>query len=249
MAYPFVQAKHYHAGGNRPIHRVVIHDMEYPEKPSAAEDVARIFAQGSRVASAHYCVDNDSIVQCVHDGDVAYHAPPNTHSIGIEHAGYANQKAAGWADPYSEAMLQRSAALTALLCHEYDLPIVWLSVADLQAGKRGITSHNNVSLAFHKSTHTDPGPTFPVAHYLELVRWAYAGGGQPAPIPPEEDDAMKMITANDDSTAGIWLLTVDGRGHPQRANLSPDEFWGLVAADVKLVKMPVAELRKIPEAA
>jgi murein L,D-transpeptidase YcbB/YkuD len=47
---------------------------------------------------------------------------------------------------------------------------VWLYPADLQAGRRGITSHDNVSKAFRRSTHWDPGEGFNIQRYLRLVR-------------------------------------------------------------------------------
>ena len=46
---------------------------------------------------------------------------------------------------------------------------MWLYPPDLRSGRRGITSHANVSLAFRRSDHMDPGPNFPVERYLRLV--------------------------------------------------------------------------------
>jgi N-acetyl-anhydromuramyl-L-alanine amidase AmpD len=168
-SYPFVQAKHYRRGGNTPVSRLVIHDMEAPEKATTAESVAAYFAKGTVVSSCHYCIDSDSIIQCVREEDVAFHAPPNTGSIGLEHAGYARQTAEEWIDAYSMAMLRLSAGLAADICRRHNLPLVWLSPADLLAGHRGITSHANVSKAWRRSTHTDPGPNFPVDFYLSLI--------------------------------------------------------------------------------
>lgn len=172
MTYPFAQARNFTKTGGRQIDLVVVHDMEAPEVPGTARQVAQWFASPTApVASAHYCVDDQIIVQCVRDEDVAWHAPgANARGIGIEHAGYANQTSAQWDDPYSRAMLSLSAKLTASLCVRYRIPAVWLSSADLLAGKRGITSHVNVSQAWHKSNHSDPGPGFPVARYIQLVQ-------------------------------------------------------------------------------
>lgn len=166
----FIPAKHFRQGGNLPLTRIVIHDMEYPEKPDAAEAVAQIFHTSDRVSSAHYCVDNNSIVRCVQDDDTAYHAPPNQHSIGIEHAGYARQTTGDWLDEYGTKMLRdQSAPLVRGLCDRYGIPKRWLTVEQIRAGWHGVTSHNNVSLAFHQSTHTDPGPNFPIDQYMEWV--------------------------------------------------------------------------------
>lgn len=184
----FVQARHYTPGGNLPPTRIVVHDEEYQDKPTAAEEIAAFFAgPNAPQASAHAAVDNNSIVGCVHEADTAWHAPPNKGSLGIEHSGYSSQSADTWADPYNEAMLCLSAKLCADWCRRYDIPVVWLSVDDLLAGKRGITSHNNVSQAWHQSDHSDPGPNFPVAHYLELVNAELSPQPQPGPTPQEHD--------------------------------------------------------------
>ena len=48
----------------------------------------------------------------------------------------------------------------------------WLVAADLVRGRRGITSHAEVSLAYRKSDHWDPGPGFPIDEFLGRVRSA-----------------------------------------------------------------------------
>jgi hypothetical protein len=168
----FVEAKNKRIGRREPIELVVLHTMEAGEKPDTAERVAAWFAgPHAPMASAHYCVDSDSIVQCVKESDTAFHAPgANANGIGIEHAGYARQTPEDWADPYSQTMLRRSAELTASLCKRHGLPVTYVDKAGLLAKQRGITTHHDVSLAFRRSTHTDPGKSFPMESYLEMVR-------------------------------------------------------------------------------
>ena len=175
---PFVSAKHQHVlwpARRKTTDWIVVHCMQNAEKPEAAEDVALWFAGRSRfeapVASCHFCVDSNSVVQCVREGDVAWHAPGANHNgIGIEHAGRSEQTAADWSDSYSTTMLEISAKLAAKLAAAYNIPISWVAPDELRAGVRGFTSHANVSLAFGKSSHHDPGLHFPVAPYLERVR-------------------------------------------------------------------------------
>lgn len=164
---------------------IVIHAMEYPEKPDSAEWCARFFAglEGpAPKASAHACVDSDSIVQCVPWEQVAWHAPgANQWGIGIEHAGMSRQSIAEWQDSYSAAMLDLSAWLCAELCALFAIPIDFLDSDELAAAgeaARGITTHAQVSKAFKKSDHTDPGPSFPMGDYLRLVsKYALDAGG------------------------------------------------------------------------
>lgn len=169
---PFVQARNYTHGRSNPIDLIVIHTMESPEKPDTAESVAAWFAgPNAPQASAHYCIDADSIVACVRDTDVAWHAPGANHNgLGLEHAGRAAQSAAEWNDDYSSRLLDLSSELVAQKCAKYDIPAVWLSPAQLRAGKRGITGHVQVSEAFKRSDHTDPGKSFPVEAYIARVR-------------------------------------------------------------------------------
>lgn len=171
MAYPFVESPHINRTGGRRIDLIVIHTMEMDEKSDTAESVAQWFRDPGSKVSAHYCVDNDSIVQCVRDQDIGWHAPGANHNgIGIEHAGRARQTRREWSDAYSTAMLDRSATLVADLCRKYEIPVTWLDAADLRAGKRGITTHRAVSDAFKRGSRWDPGVGFPVERYLALVR-------------------------------------------------------------------------------
>lgn len=168
----FIQARNFTRGRSNPIDVLVVHTMESPEKPDTAEAVARWFAGSTAPqASAHYCIDSNSIVQCVQDNDVAWHAPGANHNgLGFEHAGRAAQGPAQWSDDYSTKCLELSAGLAARKCVEYRIPVVWLSVSDLLAGRRGITGHLQVSQAFKRSDHHDPGTQFPIERYLRLIR-------------------------------------------------------------------------------
>lgn len=168
----FLQARNFTPVNERQIDLVLIHDMEYPETPQGAEWCAAFFAAPNAPrASAHYSIDSDSIVQSVRESDVAWHAPGANHNgLGIEHAGYARQTRAQWLDVYSRAQLALSAKLVARLCSTYGIPILWVDPDGLRAGERGITGHRDVSMAFGRSSHWDPGPNFPQNVYLDLVR-------------------------------------------------------------------------------
>lgn len=176
---PFLQAKGYTAvpiTKPRRITLIVIHTMEYPERPQGAEWCAGFFTNpigpgGKPVsASAHYAVDQDSIMQCVRDRDCAWGAPgANSNGIHIEHVGYASQTAAQWQDEPSRATLRLSARLVRKLCAKYTLPMGLLTPEEVRAGRSGICGHDAVSKAFG-GTHWDPGPNFPWATYLNLIR-------------------------------------------------------------------------------
>lgn len=181
MQIPFVEAANYtrvDPAKPRRIDLIVIHSMEAPEKGDTAESVARYFQRESVKASAHYCIDSNSIVQCVHDEDVAWAAPGGNHQgLHVEHAGFAKQTDKEWRDEYGMSMLRLSAALVAERCVEYNVPPIWRDQSDLKQGgalARGITSHANITLAFKKGTHTDPGSGFPIVMYCDMVIAAIA---------------------------------------------------------------------------
>jgi N-acetyl-anhydromuramyl-L-alanine amidase AmpD len=173
QVWPFIAARWYTRVGasvGRKVRLVVIHDMEFPEKLTAAEDVARYFNTTNTKASAHICVDANSIVQCVYDSDVAYAAPGANHDgIQIELAGYGSQTREQWLDTYSVAVLTYAADATSQYCTKYSIPAVHLTNAQLKAGKKGIIGHYQASEVYKKSDHTDPGKNFPWDVFITMV--------------------------------------------------------------------------------
>lgn len=174
---PFIAAQHLTPVTDRPIDLVVLHSTEGSEVGGAARGVALWFAGKTKYpapqSSAHYVTDNAVIVQCVREGDVAWHAPGANHNgIGIEQVGFAKQSPADWNDPYSAAELGLSAGLCAGICARHKIPVVFVNAAGLLRGERGITTHAEVTKAFRASTHTDPGVHFPMDAYLARVRAA-----------------------------------------------------------------------------
>lgn len=182
-AIPYVEAANWSRSVvAQPKWWIVLHCMEWPEKLDSAEWCAGFFRDQKpndvTRTSAHACVDADTVVQCVPWDRVAWHAPgANQYGIGIEHAGYARQLASDWADAYSVRMLDLSAWLTAQLCAKFRIPTDFVDADGLRAGERGVTTHAEVSKAWKKSTHMDPGPGFPIGNYLRAVAQYSPGSG------------------------------------------------------------------------
>lgn len=179
-------AAHTMTGSNKPVHRIVLHSTVSPCEQGGAAKVARYFRSPESGGSAHYVVDPGVVLQVVYDSVIAEHAPPNPHSLGIEMCDMPAGTLVRWDDPATDLhstrknplrwiepnhrkMLRRVALLTAELCLAYDVPVVFLSSADLVAGKHGITTHANVSMAWNQSTHWDPG-LWPKRSFMRQVR-------------------------------------------------------------------------------
>jgi len=202
----FVQASGYTKGrADGPPIWNVIHDMEAHETPTTAEATAEYFATGAggRSVSSHYCGDNDSVVQCVLLKDVAWtvgNRAGNYRGINWELAGFASQTREQWLDPFGVAMLNRIAPIIRSDSARYGIPHVRLSIAELRAFKPGLTSHNDLGIAFGGTDHTDPGPNFPWDYLLELL----TGGDD---MTPEEHQMLKDIH--------YLLFTLDSAPRPE----------------------------------
>ncbi len=210
-----VQARWYHKGRLSPIRLIVIHDMEWMERPTTAEDCAQMFKTQGTQASAHVCVDNNTVVRCVDDADTAWAAPgANADGLQMELAGYGHQTRAQWLDPYSKAMLELAAQVCADWCTKYKIPVRKLSQAELKAGRRGFTCHADVSAVYKRSDHGDPGKNFPWEYLLQRVK-EIQGGDPPvkgdAPVAPEWPGRyLKTGVVGDDVKA--WQRQMRARG-------------------------------------
>ena len=208
--WPLVQAKNYKNTNGRKIRVVVIHDMEAPEKTTTAENVAKWFAGSTApMASAHLCIDSDSIVRSVKDEDVAYHAPgANNDGIGLELAGYARQTENEWLDTYSKAVLENAAKACAQYSLKYGVPVVHLSNSELGSGKKGFVGHRQVSATYKKSDHADPGENFPWTYFMQRINFwlPYYKNGRKWPSQPAPA-AIKTVKVGDKipGTNDRWL--------------------------------------------
>lgn len=190
---PFGGVPANHSGqDNHPPTRVVIHSAVIPCEPGRARQLCEWNARGATGGSWHYATDPSGAYQASWDRFVCWHAPPNSRSLGIEMADYPGARPTGrtraalhalrkswrWAGKNHRAMLEHTAWLTARLCLAYDLPPVFLSARDLRAGRKGVTTHANVSQAWRQSTHWDPG-WWPRRRFMRRVRHHYQEGRKP----------------------------------------------------------------------
>lgn len=156
---------------NKPIKRVVIHGTVSPCERGGARKISNYFKITNRPSSAHYVVDPGEILQCVYDSVVAFHAPPNHGSIGVELCDPVVGSIDRWDDLEHREMLLRATFLVARLCLAYDVPIRKVGRIGLRLGRKGITGHVDVGKAFGQTSHWDPG-AFPWRRFIADVRSA-----------------------------------------------------------------------------
>jgi hypothetical protein len=168
LATSYVKAKYGYPTRSNRIRLIVVHDMESAVSNQTAESCARYFQTITRPASAHYCVDPDSIVQCWPDMGTAFHAPgANNDGLGIEMAGFARNSRQDWLNEH--AVLERCAKLVIDRARAHNVPLVHLTDQQLAAGYAGIVDHSAVSRTYKRSDHSDTGPNFPWDVFMGLV--------------------------------------------------------------------------------
>jgi N-acetylmuramoyl-L-alanine amidase CwlA len=156
--HPEFIAARWSGGRQDKIKWIVMHSAVCACREGAARGVALYFARTDRPASAHYSVDPGHIVQSVADHTVAYHCGYNEGSIAVEMCEMPDQaNIERWDDAEHRRMERRAAKLVAKLCLAYNIRPYYVSRVGLLLGIKGITTHRQMSLAFKKSTHWDPG--------------------------------------------------------------------------------------------
>lgn len=226
MSEPPITIRAIHDSGpfNGTPNRVVIHatnsGVGFPRSsaPGTAHGTAVYFTQKASGGSAHYICDAGGDEQhCVPDNTIAWHAPPNDHSIGIEiNADGGDPKVAPtdysraqWLSAQCWPGVALAARRTAELCDRFNIPKVRLSVADLRAGRHGICGHVEVSQAFGLTDHSDPGPNFVWPEFMAAVTGV--APSPPAPRKPHpEEDLMYIKCQPDKSKPDVWTALLTG---------------------------------------
>ncbi len=174
--------QNYQAAGRTTADHVVIHTTQ-----GSYAGTLSWFKNPDAQVSAHYVLRSSDghVAQMVDEKNVAWHDKCfNETTVGIEHEGYI-EKPALW---YTEVMYTESAKLTSYLCDKYRIP--------KELGP--IVGHGE---APDCSDHTDPGPGWDWAHYIDLVK---TGGGQFA-ASDVVVDAPATLTSGDRATVTVTI--------------------------------------------
>lgn len=146
------------------------------------------FQNPTRLASAHYGIEDDEIHQYVQEQDTAWHASNltiNRESIGIEHSG-GNLLPDGTRRKPSELTHQTSGKLIGEICRRYNIPI-----------------DNEHILPHNKYSNTQCPGTLDIPLLISIAK----GSGQP--VPPMNDDLKKILDHYKVKSADELISMVD----------------------------------------
>ena len=249
MSYTYVPGFLGHTSGpNGPITRVVMHGTVSGCHVGGAMENAHYFQSASSGGLAHYVVDPSAVVQCARENVTTWHAPPNHGSIGIELTDPQSGPGSRWRDSNHQAMLKVAAALVHDVCIRNAVPMSYADHNRLVMGRHGITTHNDVSLAYHQSDHTDPGPDFPMSAFIALVN-GHSGGPPhqpPAPAPvPKQYPVLRIGSTGTGVRRLQFLLRISADGiYGQQTASSVSKFQSTVGITADGIAGPVT-LHKI----
>ena len=186
------------------INSIVIHDTE----ESYANTIAT-FQNPASYVSANYVIQSSTgdITEMVRPRDVAWAVGDwyyNTHSISIEHEGFAAEGSV-W---YTQVMYKASATLVRYLAHRFHVPLDRLH----------IIGHDNVAGpadAYTAAQHWDPGPFWNWNYYMSLLHGTSqqaerAAGGSAKP------DGHRAVTIDPDFATNEPPVTDCSSGTCQR---------------------------------
>src|SRR5690554_2760769 len=120
--------------------------------------------------SSHYYVDETAIVQSLDTDLRAHHVGSrigNDGGIAYEITGLINWSRKRW---LSSVAWGKLGAAIARDCAAHGIPVRLCTVADLRAGRGGIMTHDQARQAWGGTTHTDPGPDFPLDHLIKIIK-------------------------------------------------------------------------------
>lgn len=162
------------SSGKRSMDKVNLIVLHSTEGDSINGAIGTFAAEGAG-GSTQIVAGEKGAVRILPDDVIPCGAPgANTQGLHIEMVGFANWSTSQWMT--RQKTLACAARNVADWCAKYGIPARFVDAAALLQGASGITTHVEVSKAWKKSNHYDPGPSFPLSHFLSMVSSALSGG-------------------------------------------------------------------------
>ena len=188
---PFIPAKGYSAGRNSGA--VIYLGIHTAEGATTRESLGSYFA-GTTKGSSNAGMDERGVggyAEYVRYADTPWTNPPiNSRSDTLEICGFAHWTAQEWGS--KPVLLDGVAHWIAWRAAVRGIPLVHRHDGDIGTGVFG---HADVNAAWHKSTHTDPGPNFPWA--TVMAKAANISQTPPASTPWFTRDLGRGMTGGD----------------------------------------------------
>lgn len=171
-------------GGPRPVSGIIgvcIHTTEN-DATSRAQDVAQ-YQLDSKTGSYHVIVDSSGTALRCNTDDWRTWSTGNKGNDVLLHLSFVAR--ARWTSNEwmrHEHMLDDAARYAAHWCAQHDIPVRAVDGDGLRRMEHGITTHD-ATRAWGGTTHTDPGPGFPMDSFLAKIRAELDHDDHP--IPPE----------------------------------------------------------------
>lgn len=165
---PYVQGRNAHSDADGTKYGIAIHNTA---NDATAEGEASYATRRTDGVSAHFYVDNNSVIQSLDTRDRAGHAGStngNQHAVAVEITGTNDKSRAWWLANVAWDQLGR---VLAQVCRTYNIQVRRANVAEMDSNPRvrAFYSHNDMRLAWGGTTHTDPGPNFPWDRLFQAV--------------------------------------------------------------------------------
>ena len=143
---------------------IVVHTAESTPSGSSARSVGEWQSRAPVPSSYHVLCDSTTTLRTVRDDHTAFHAAGfNSISLGISWATRASLW--GTYPDWDGRALARSAEVCRRWQNLYDIPAVWLTRPQVQAGARGFVRHSTLDPA----RRSDPGLKFPAGRFFALL--------------------------------------------------------------------------------
>lgn len=229
---PYVQGRNHSTDQDGRKYAVAVHNTS---NDASAEAEAQNGTHRTDKVSAHFYVDNNSVVQSLDTDDRAWHAGSdegNDNAIAVEITGVNGWSRAQWLANVAWDQLGR---VLAEVCRHHDIPVRRVAAGAMKADPRarGFYSHDAMRVAWGGTTHTDPGPNFPWDRLFDAVN-AYMltpAPRPPAPRPPAPDnwtdqlvDTLPTLRLGDGRRVAVGLM--QAAINTQGAGLAEDGVFG-----------------------